>query len=208
MSFALHEETDPVTGVALRIVSDDYPDDPRASWDHFGKMVCWHRRYTLGDAHNWPDPGAFEADMKGARMIRLPLFLYDHSGLTMNTGGFSCPWDSGQVGWIYATREAVLAEYRVKRLTKAVREAALELFRAEVSEYDSFLRGDVWTVRVEDRDGDLLDACGGFIGGDYAIEEGREMWRAGIAAARERDAAVFAGAAEAARPDLYAHAPR
>jgi hypothetical protein len=26
------------------------------------------------------------------------LFLYDHSGITISTGRFSCPWDSGQVG--------------------------------------------------------------------------------------------------------------
>ena len=30
-------------------------------------------------------------------MVILPLYLYDHSGITMNTCGFSCPWDSGQV---------------------------------------------------------------------------------------------------------------
>lgn len=35
----------------------------------------------------------------------LPLYLYDHSGLTMNTSGFSCRWDSGQVGWIYCSHE-------------------------------------------------------------------------------------------------------
>ena len=28
-------------------------------------------------------------------MVILPLYLYDHSGITMNTTGFSCPWDSG-----------------------------------------------------------------------------------------------------------------
>ena len=28
-----------------------------------------------------------------AHMFILPLYLYDHSGITMNTSGFSCPWD-------------------------------------------------------------------------------------------------------------------
>jgi hypothetical protein len=37
--------------------------------------------------------------------VILPLYLYDHSGITMNTTGFSCPWDSGQVGWIYTSKE-------------------------------------------------------------------------------------------------------
>ena len=40
-------------------------------------------------------------------MVILPLYLYDHSGITMNTCGFSCPWDSGQVGWIYADKAMI-----------------------------------------------------------------------------------------------------
>lgn len=40
----------------------------------------------------------------------LPLYLYDHSGLTMNTCGFSCPWDSGQVGWIYCSHKKMEEE--------------------------------------------------------------------------------------------------
>jgi len=42
--------------------------------------------------------------------IMLPLYLYDHSGITMSTGKFSCPWDSGQVGWIYCTIEKAMEE--------------------------------------------------------------------------------------------------
>jgi hypothetical protein len=29
----------------------------------------------------------------------------------MNTTGFSCPWDSGQIGWIYASLEDVKKEF-------------------------------------------------------------------------------------------------
>lgn len=42
--------------------------------------------------------------------IILPLYLYDHSGITMSTSGFSCPWDSGQVGWIYCSKEKFIKE--------------------------------------------------------------------------------------------------
>lgn len=42
--------------------------------------------------------------------IILPLYLYDHSGITINTTGFSCPWDSGQVGWIYCNKERFIKE--------------------------------------------------------------------------------------------------
>jgi len=42
--------------------------------------------------------------------VILPLYLYDHSGITMSTSVFSCPWDSGQVGWIYASKQKFIDE--------------------------------------------------------------------------------------------------
>ena len=44
---------------------------------------------------------------QSGKFVILSLYLYDHSGITMNTTGFSCPWDSGQVGWIYADADCI-----------------------------------------------------------------------------------------------------
>ena len=121
----------------LVIQPDDDPLNPRED-DNFGKMVCFHRRYPLGDHHNYIDKDDFLRDLylktvgddeRGAhryeraldlmnykikapfgspayerevderlmkvisqKFLMLPLYLYDHSGITMNTTGFSCPW--------------------------------------------------------------------------------------------------------------------
>lgn len=44
----------------------------------------------------------------------MPLWLYDHSGITMSCGARTYPyndrWDSGQVGWIVALKKMVMAE--------------------------------------------------------------------------------------------------
>ena len=37
--------------------------------------------------------------------VILPLYLFDHSGISISTGSFHDPWDSGQVGFIYASKE-------------------------------------------------------------------------------------------------------
>ena len=37
----------------LRIEYDDMPVNPRTDYDNFGKMVCWHSRYDLGDKHGF-----------------------------------------------------------------------------------------------------------------------------------------------------------
>ena len=45
-----------------------------------------------------------------SNVVLLPLYLYDHSGITMSTKPFSCRWDSGHVGWIYCTKERLISE--------------------------------------------------------------------------------------------------
>lgn len=44
----------------------------------------------------------------------LPLWLYDHSGITMSCGRrrypYDDPWDSGQVGWIVALKKDIMRE--------------------------------------------------------------------------------------------------
>jgi len=82
------------------------------------------------------------------RNIILPIYLYDHSGITMSTGRFSCPWDSGQVGWIYVSKEDVRKEYKWKNLTKE-RIATIEKYlEGEVETYDQFLTGEVYGWKV------------------------------------------------------------
>lgn len=93
--------------------------------------------------------------------VLLPLYLYDHSGITMNTGGFSCPWDSGQVGWIFADGNTIRKEYsNANRQSVATAESVLE---GEVSVYDDFIRGDCWYFRLYEN-GEEVDSCGGFYG--------------------------------------------
>lgn len=153
--------------LTLRIEHDTDPESPR-DWDNLGTMVCWHRRYKLGDEQPNCRPDEFEIP-KGA--IYLPLYLYDHSGITMNTIGFSCPWDSGQVGWIYVTREKVLEEYGWDRLTATGRKQIETYLRSEVETYDQYLQGDVWGYVIEDEDGEQVDSCWGFYGREYAEQE-------------------------------------
>jgi hypothetical protein len=89
--------------------------------------------------------------------ISLPLYLYDHSGITMNTTGFSCRWDSGQVGFIYVSRSKVREEYGWNRITKAREQQILKYLEGEVETYDQFIRGDVYGFIVEERPEAVFD---------------------------------------------------
>lgn len=178
--------------VRLRILYDRLPESPR-SWDNLGIMVCWHRRYDLGDRHNFcdsydlfqslirdvldktimkemidfvksgkaerlnlvynksskewelrtyyqkwyvyhtfPAPLDYQDDslvdmiidtMGIADLLRflekyyviLPVYLYDHTVQRISTGSFvgravHAEWDSGQVGWIYCSKQRFIDE--------------------------------------------------------------------------------------------------
>lgn len=104
--------------------------------------------------------------------ITLPLYLYDHSGITISTSPFSCPWDSGQVGIIYITKKKIVEEYGWKKLGKNKRKKIIEYLVNEVECYDQYLTGDVYGFRaIElDEDGDELeelDSCWGYFGRDW-----------------------------------------
>ena len=91
-------------------------------------------------------------------MVILPLYLYDHSGITMNTTGFSCPWDSGQVGWIYADKEMIEREYG--KITPEILEKVRQVLESEVKEYDYYLTGQCYGFQLFKEDVEV-DSCWG-----------------------------------------------
>jgi hypothetical protein len=178
-------------GYTIVIETDDDAVDPRKDYDHAGTMCCEHGRYDLGDGGMrqlydslCEDPRyidlfmhlddeerePFEDDDYPAMLKRaeawgytvLPLYLYDHSGITMSCSEFSCPWDSGQVGIIFMSPQTAHKEgitYPEKVL------------KAEVEEYDQFLTGQVYGFRILDEGDDEVDACWGIFGEDWVKKE-------------------------------------
>ena len=156
----------------IKIIQDPEPCDPRGN-DNLGTMVCFHGKYDLGDKHEYTrDLDGFRQWLKANErsIVQLPLYLYDHSGITMNTTGFSCPWDSGQVGLIYGEKSKLCEEMGWAVLTKARLKKAEEILKAEVSEYDQYLTGDVYGFEVVNESGEIQESCWGFFG-DEGIEE-------------------------------------
>jgi hypothetical protein len=166
----------------IKIYLDTDPSDPRGD-DNMGKMICFHNRYNLGDKHdyNTNDYNGWEEmfkaiDKKEDASIILPLYLYDHSGITMSTSSFYDRWDSGQVGFIVATKKAIRENWGVKNVTEKMREKAESLLIGEVKTYDQYLTGDVYGYRIFDlgldgKKGKEVDSCWGFYGSDECMNE-------------------------------------
>ena len=84
----------------------------------------------------------------------------------MNTTGFHCPWDSGQVGFIYVSKTKVREEYSTKRITKKILETVTKVLVGEVETYDQYLRGEIYSYVIEDAEEEVIDSCCGLYG-DY-----------------------------------------
>ena len=111
-----------------------------------GTLVCWHRKYKIGAEHEWDNPEAF-AESRRPELedtIILPVFMFDHGGVTLSTIPFSCPWDSGQVGWVYTTHKTMedeeIHDYQ----------AAVDTLRKEVELYSKYFNGEIYEYEIEE----------------------------------------------------------
>lgn len=170
----------------LTIEQDDTMDNPR-HWDTVGTMICWHGRYEIGDSHNFPSPSMFlesmvecdeEPTLENARKrnLILPVYLLDHSGISLSTSDFNDPWDSGQVGFIYTSYETIEKEWG--DLSEKSLEKAKNCLLGEVSVYTKYLNGSVWAFLLETRgqcetclheEWSVVESCGGFYDEDLSI---------------------------------------
>ena len=184
-------ETFEVGDLTVKVVHDDDPIDSPRDWENVTEMVCWHRRYDLGDRQ--PDSDEQEALERGGirlleRYLRLTrgviafrtLGLYDHSGISMYLDGGphwsdSAGWDSGTVGFIYVTREIAEREGPHCDGPNDLAAWAEQAIRSDVEIYDQYLTGDIWGYIVEDADGEHLDSCWGYYGTDEAEKEGKSQ---------------------------------
>ena len=149
-----------LNGYTLKIIPDENPLNPRTDCDHLGIMLCWHRRYSLGDGHPYDTPQDFAESAAAKDMfVCLPVYLLDHSGLYVSVNDFNDSWDSGQLGFIYCTKQDAQKWFNNTDVTED--EIKKEL-TAEVEEYNDYLNGAWYGFLIEGLDGEVEDFCGGF----------------------------------------------
>lgn len=158
----------------IELIQDENSESPR-EWDNLGTMYCFHRRYSLGDKHDLDTDEVKEIFNDDKNYVSLPLYLYDHGGITMSTSSFSCRWDSGQVGIIAVSREKIFKEYGKKYLTKKLRDQIISYLVGEVKTYDQYLTGDVYGYQITDSEDNVRDSCWGFYGTENALDQARSQ---------------------------------
>jgi hypothetical protein len=182
-------------GLEARIYQDNDPECPR-EWDNLGRIVTVHlSRHSVADKGEKPLPedlGSWdqvEAYLKRERgaVVILPVFLYDHSVQSVSTKSFvgraqHANWDSGQVGFIYATRVAVLANWDVKSISPIIRDRVVRVLEGEIETLDQYMRGEVYGYAV----GRVVGLAGKFeelnsCWGHYGMEDVESAARGSLA---------------------------
>lgn len=159
-------------GHSINIYYDSSPESPR-EWDNLGTFYTTHRRYRPEkefDEHFRREEvfdryGDF-SDSFEKKYIALKIYLYDHSGLTVSSEPFSCPWDSGLFGIVAVSIEKVKKEFGWKVLTATRRKKIEGYLQGEIDTYNHYLCGEVYGFRITptgDKD-NVLESCWGYYG--------------------------------------------
>lgn len=137
-------ETRKGNGMLLEIFYDDAAESPREE-TNLGIMACSHPDYELGDVQIRSQE-EYDSRIKGA-VAALPLYLYDHSGISMSTCDSpfdSQMWDTSRVGTIYTTTERIAEFYDKAPDSRQI----AERLKDEVRAYDRYLQGHVYGYRL------------------------------------------------------------
>lgn len=161
-------------GLRFSIYPEEDPINPRVDFDNISVMAFFHNRYRLGDKVDFSsrDFDSWEEMEKyikkhNKNVVILPVYMYDHSGITISTSPFGDRWDSGRIGFVYVTKEMI--EKYCGSVSRYWKKQAKEIIESEISVYDSYLRGDVYGYKLErlvDGEYEEKDSCWGFFG-DY-----------------------------------------
>ena len=184
--------TDPIQtithkGYTINIDYDPSPESPR-EWDNLGTIYSNHRSYSP-DGHSIEEliedvggdlyDSVIPWDLIGKKYYYLKVWMYDHSGVAIRTGGENpwgsgwMAWDSGLLGVIAVKKTDACKEYGKKRACKSVQERAEKCMEHEIEALDTFASGQIYGYTVEDENGEEVDSCWGFYDIDEAINEAK-----------------------------------
>ena len=184
-------------GRTLVIKQDEDSMNPRKDCEPFGTFAGGHHRYDIFDVEiedvydlarevaktcGQKDGSFLNRALEDERIgqeailnkiekvaVLLPVYMYDHSGITIATTPFSCRWDSGQVGWIFVTKDKIRNEYGVKNITKKTVDRMRWYLNGEIKVLDAYVRGAVYGYRILDAEGEDEESCWGFFGNNILL---------------------------------------
>lgn len=154
---------------SLKIVHDPDPINPRED-SSFGTIYYTSSHYVLGDKRVSADE--LHSMMNDNSLVYLKVYAYIHSGIILNTSGFSCPFDSGMSGIIAISKNEIRNIWNVSRISKQLLAKVHQGLAAEVETYSKYLSGEAYGYQICDENGEVVDSCYSFFNREDAEAEG------------------------------------
>ena len=172
----------------LKIEHDNDPMNPRTDWDNITTMICLGKYSYLGDKHDYKSSDfdsweglkeQIESDNKV--LFIKPLYVYDHSGITISTSPFSCQWDTSRVGWVFITEKQL--NLMCGEDFKRDEETLNCILNSEVKTYDEYLTGNVYqytiyeieTCELGHEHKSVIESCGSYYDEGDCRDEGNSV---------------------------------
>ncbi|MEA2037082.1 MAG: hypothetical protein U9O94_06210 [Nanoarchaeota archaeon] len=159
-------------------MSDEGESNPY--WGEIGSMIQDFIAYIYNRDCYGAYPSCDELDNENVmerfvdnNYIYLPIYMYEHSSIALNTTGFSCKWDSGLLGYIYVSKKKIREWFSIKNITKKIRKQVLIQLVHEIEAYSNYCNGELYRYIVKDETGEVIDDCGGFFTEENAESEGK-----------------------------------
>lgn len=171
-------------GYSVKVYPDefDFAENPRDFSEPLGVMSLFHKQYDFPNEANlntddftgWQEMADYLYKEKDAILLA-DIYMYEHSQIHIKIGDFygqlpqgHARFDSGQIGFIYTTREKILETYQKKKLTDKLREKARHELEIEVQYFNDYASGHIYHIAIENEKGEQVDAWTGIYETDLA----------------------------------------
>jgi len=128
------------------------------------KCYCQKFFYRPEDFEN--SNGCIDKEFAYSHMI-VPLYLYRHTGDVISAGNYGInwsdkQWDAGCMGFAFVSHLRIKEEFSCKRITKRVKERAIEYLKGEVAAMNAVNFGEVYGIKIIDMETEEQESCFGF----------------------------------------------
>lgn len=114
-------------------------------------FVAGHKRYSFptnqdinfNSFDNWESAEKY-LSKQGYKHIS-SVYMYDHSALAFNLGGFNCSWDSGQIGFLASTKKGLKGQ------------KAYKLYNQFLKDLQDYSNGYINMIELIDENGQQIE---------------------------------------------------
>ena len=126
-------------GHTIKIHPDMEASHPRLVFDNNSKMLCFSKKFYIGDKHSFktPDEALEWLEANTDDIWIWNIYMRNHGGLVLSITSFNDRWDSGHIGWAYIIRKDVPNE-----------DTAITTIQNEIQMYNHYLSGSVYGYRI------------------------------------------------------------